>query len=455
VNGQWQVVARHDFMPFGEEVAPPPPPSDKRLFTGKERDSETGMDYFGARYLRASAGRFTSVDPALTIKENLADPQRWNRYLYARGNPLNRLDPDGRDAYKIFLPLGSLGGNWAAAEAAAEKAGHTFQVFSGKEATVSAYNAALGDPANRVFWVGHTSGDKTGKHAIILEGGRSAGSVADIKGTPVRVAVNANTVGLFGCNSVALASQYTSGTFVGVASGANQQSDVRTMDRGAAEFVASDASGNSPAQSARAASKAWSSQCTGSTWMILRPRSRSWSRPRNRRRSVKITRLLVFALVCVVSVSLSGQGAGTESCRHDEIRHSGGWAIPGVKNPSARASVKPGEPILRVDKLVPHPREVWIDRIECNVSDGRLEISREKVVVTQLWRRSVRGRPFAYLMSLNPLDPKTGRPLGFEYAHYYYDPDGSGELSIFVDVGKIPEEYFIPEWARRLADGRH
>ena len=42
VNGTWQVVARHDYMPFGEEgVAPPSPPPDKRLFTGKERDNET------------------------------------------------------------------------------------------------------------------------------------------------------------------------------------------------------------------------------------------------------------------------------------------------------------------------------------------------------------------------------------------------------------------------------
>ena len=63
VNGQWQVVARHDFMPFGEDVAPPTPPQDKRLFTGKERDHETGLDYFGARHNRAGVGRSTSVDP--------------------------------------------------------------------------------------------------------------------------------------------------------------------------------------------------------------------------------------------------------------------------------------------------------------------------------------------------------------------------------------------------------
>jgi len=96
VDGTWQVVSRHHFMPFGEEVAPPPPPSDKRLFTGKERDSETGMDYFGARYYRANVGRFTTVDPLMTIKENLVDPQRWNRYAYAKNGPLRFLDPDGR-----------------------------------------------------------------------------------------------------------------------------------------------------------------------------------------------------------------------------------------------------------------------------------------------------------------------------------------------------------------------
>jgi RHS repeat-associated protein len=95
VNGQVQVVSRHDFKPFGEEVAPQNPPVDKRLFTGKERDAETGQDYFGARYYRADLGRFTTTDPVQTWDENLADPQRWNRYGYVRNNPLKYVDPDG------------------------------------------------------------------------------------------------------------------------------------------------------------------------------------------------------------------------------------------------------------------------------------------------------------------------------------------------------------------------
>jgi RHS repeat-associated protein len=96
VDGQWQVVARHDFMPFGEEVVPPSPPPEKRLFTGKERDIETGLDYFEARYLRANLGRFTSSDP-LMASQRISDPSSFNRYAYALNNPLRFLDPNGLD----------------------------------------------------------------------------------------------------------------------------------------------------------------------------------------------------------------------------------------------------------------------------------------------------------------------------------------------------------------------
>jgi RHS repeat-associated protein len=93
VNGQWQVT-RHDFMPFGEEVSPQNPPQDKRLFTGKERDTETGQDYFEARYVRPSIGRFTTPDPLLN-SGHPADSQSWNRYTYTLNNPLRYTDPLG------------------------------------------------------------------------------------------------------------------------------------------------------------------------------------------------------------------------------------------------------------------------------------------------------------------------------------------------------------------------
>ena len=97
------VIERHDYLPFGEECTTGPCASNPgagggqpRKFTAKERDSETGLDYFGARYYGSKIGRFTTGDPAMTIQANLVDPQRWNRYAYARNNPLRYTDPDGK-----------------------------------------------------------------------------------------------------------------------------------------------------------------------------------------------------------------------------------------------------------------------------------------------------------------------------------------------------------------------
>jgi RHS repeat-associated protein len=66
-------------------------------FTGKERDGESGLDWFQSRHLGGAQGRFSSADAMLAKKEWLADPQRWNRYAYVRNNPLRFIDPNGED----------------------------------------------------------------------------------------------------------------------------------------------------------------------------------------------------------------------------------------------------------------------------------------------------------------------------------------------------------------------
>jgi RHS repeat-associated protein len=108
VTDQNQAVkARHDYLPFGEEIG-----SDKggrigitgyttndptrQRFTSKERDIESGMDYFLARYYLASLGRFTAADAPL-IGQHRGDPQSWNLYQYARNNPLLYVDITGED----------------------------------------------------------------------------------------------------------------------------------------------------------------------------------------------------------------------------------------------------------------------------------------------------------------------------------------------------------------------
>ena len=67
------------------------------FLTSKERDIETGLDYFGARYYASTQGRFTSTDPKPVTKESFLNPQRWNLYVYVNNNPLSAVDPNGAD----------------------------------------------------------------------------------------------------------------------------------------------------------------------------------------------------------------------------------------------------------------------------------------------------------------------------------------------------------------------
>ncbi len=58
--------------------------------------TETGLDYFGARYFSGAQGRFTSPDKPL-VDQYPEDPQSWNLYSYVRNNPLVNIDPTGED----------------------------------------------------------------------------------------------------------------------------------------------------------------------------------------------------------------------------------------------------------------------------------------------------------------------------------------------------------------------
>ena len=69
------------------------------MFTGHERDRETGLDYMLARYYSGSMKRFVSVDPT---GANPANAQSWNKYAYCLNNPLKYLDGGGRHA-QFFL----------------------------------------------------------------------------------------------------------------------------------------------------------------------------------------------------------------------------------------------------------------------------------------------------------------------------------------------------------------
>jgi RHS repeat-associated protein len=86
-----------DYLPFGEQIAGAAGTSHK--FTGKERDTESNLDNFGARYDSSSLGRFMSPDwssnPSAVPQADYSHPQSLNLYSYARNNPTSIIDPDG------------------------------------------------------------------------------------------------------------------------------------------------------------------------------------------------------------------------------------------------------------------------------------------------------------------------------------------------------------------------
>jgi len=105
-TGSLANTKRHDYLPFGEELfanqgarttSQGYSANDgiRQKFTLKERDNETGLDYFLARYYSLTQGRFTSIDPALDSAKP-PTPQSWNRYAYCLNNPLRFIDPTGK-----------------------------------------------------------------------------------------------------------------------------------------------------------------------------------------------------------------------------------------------------------------------------------------------------------------------------------------------------------------------
>ncbi|MFZ2493332.1 MAG: RHS repeat-associated core domain-containing protein [Thermoanaerobaculia bacterium] len=95
----------HDYHPFGEELSgnPAEPARSRMQFTGHERDVAVGdptasLDYVHARYYGSQVGRFLSADPGGWDSKK---PQSWNRYAYVANNPVNKVDPDGRDPVAV------------------------------------------------------------------------------------------------------------------------------------------------------------------------------------------------------------------------------------------------------------------------------------------------------------------------------------------------------------------
>jgi len=91
------ITATFDYKPYGEQAQGSAPNGPG--YTGHVNDPDTGMVYMQARFYDPYVGRFISVDPKWV---NAGNSYSFNRYLYANGNPLMYLDPDGKAPSPLF-----------------------------------------------------------------------------------------------------------------------------------------------------------------------------------------------------------------------------------------------------------------------------------------------------------------------------------------------------------------
>jgi RHS repeat-associated protein len=116
-TGSLANMKRHDYLPFGEELLAPAGGRSaaqgysggdgvRQQFTSQERDVETGLDYFNARYYSPTQGRFVSAD---SVPGSIGNPQTLNLYSYVKNNPFRFIDPSGNSASDLERPPGLCG----------------------------------------------------------------------------------------------------------------------------------------------------------------------------------------------------------------------------------------------------------------------------------------------------------------------------------------------------------
>jgi RHS repeat-associated protein len=95
---QGNITKTFDYRPYGEQALGQPP--NGVGYTGHVNDPDTGLVYMQARYYDPELGRFLSVDP---VGPKPGDVFGFNRFAYARNNPIANIDPNGQESASLTL----------------------------------------------------------------------------------------------------------------------------------------------------------------------------------------------------------------------------------------------------------------------------------------------------------------------------------------------------------------
>ena len=173
-------------LPFGDSLDCTGSDVNQLHFTGKERDTESGNDYFGARYYASTMGRFLTPDwsknPQGVPYANYANPQSLNLYVYVGNNPLSLADADGHCTDTTNAPcelMQAAKKNSTAATSQAQQQNGAVQNL------VDAQNAAMSNPAMAPNPATGTTHCNQGACSIDrANGGNPNGVLANANGVP-------------------------------------------------------------------------------------------------------------------------------------------------------------------------------------------------------------------------------------------------------------------------------
>ncbi len=170
--------------------------NEGKKFGGHYSDeTQTGLNYFGARYYDPAVSRFVSEDPSFLamgeINQGLDNPQSLNSYSYANGNPITNIDPDGRNALDFLAgSLNAFASNfWLGAGRV------TYQNYGGNQSDYAG-GQRLGDGAS-VAWGGvETSlGDTIGTGGVAISS-TGVGALAGVPAAALGAAMVSHGVGI-------------------------------------------------------------------------------------------------------------------------------------------------------------------------------------------------------------------------------------------------------------------
>ena len=179
------------YYPYGGEIAITGPSfANNYKFTGKERDTESILDYLGARYHSSSLGRFMTPDE-FWKDSHIGDPQSWNEYAYVRNNPLRYIDPSGEGAmdgscYADGDSCGTAGGGSQGQQQSQQQQGQQQLSVADVSKIIQQAQKSSSDPATIAFNIFNSLGNNasvTGeilRAAIKATGVKLEGAAADL-----------------------------------------------------------------------------------------------------------------------------------------------------------------------------------------------------------------------------------------------------------------------------------